>query len=338
MTPQTCNFSIIFIICVLFGSLESKKVSLDKNITTILDEQQRQNAEIQNILFGENPKIQDCLVLRHNSTKKRKIPSTRITGPTHTHKPLWTVVVLKEEIIRNNKTLNIQQCTGSLIHSQIVLTAAHCLYNKPITKLKVRAGATNLGPHKNSTSHQERYVENIVLQKHYDPIKPKQDIALIFLKEPFNITDEVRTVCLPPTRFQVNATNVRCFVTGWHKEDHIKFGHAHFKKINLPILPNDRCERVLKLTGLGENFKLHQSFMCAGGELDKDALEGNGGAPLVCPVCGGSSMSMMQVGIMSWGFKMAPLPEVFTSVANARHWIMKQLQEKKFTLPNCGIN
>ncbi|XP_055917331.1 phenoloxidase-activating factor 2-like [Eupeodes corollae] len=300
-------------------------------------EKQKQDAEIHKILFEDNQSIQECL----NVTLRRKTPEVK-KNDTKPDKPLWTVVILREEIIQKDKTLNIQQCTGSLIHPQVVLTAAHCLHNKPIAELKVRAGEINRRPDKNTTTfhHQERHIESIAYQKSYDPTKPKRDIALVFLKTPFNVSSSthIKTVCLPPTRFPVNATYVRCFVTGWEKKSHhVKLGHANFKKIDLPIIPNYRCQKVLRLTGLGEEFNLHKSFMCAGGELEKSALEGNGGAPLVCPVCGSSGKMQVQVGVMSWGFKASPLPEVFTAVSSARHWIMEELQEKKLKLPNCGI-
>ena len=45
------------------------------------------------------------------------------------------------------------------------------------------------------------------------------------------------------------------------------------KKIDLPIVPRDTCQDRLRKTQLGKYFNLHESFICAGGEIGKDACK-----------------------------------------------------------------
>lgn len=43
------------------------------------------------------------------------------------------------------------------------------------------------------------------------------------------------------------------------------------KKVELPIVPNDECQKRLRNTRLGTYFELDNSFICAGGEKGVDA-------------------------------------------------------------------
>ena len=57
------------------------------------------------------------------------------------------------------------------------------------------------------------------------------------------------------------------------------------------VLDNNTCQSKLRLAKkpnrnsslLGPAFKLHPSFLCAGGGEDQDTCTGDGGSPLVCP-------------------------------------------------------
>ena len=55
-------------------------------------------------------------------------------------------------------------------------------------------------------------------------------------------------------------------------------------KVELPLVNNTRCQANLrKYTALNDTFRLHESFMCAGGGKDRaDTCVGDGGGPLMC--------------------------------------------------------
>ena len=55
------------------------------------------------------------------------------------------------------------------------------------------------------------------------------------------------------------------------------------KQVELNIVDSKDCEKRLQKTRLGSNFKLRESFLCAGGEEGVDTCTGDGGGPLVCP-------------------------------------------------------
>lgn len=52
------------------------------------------------------------------------------------------------------------------------------------------------------------------------------------------------------------------------------------QEVDVPVVSHQQCERQLQQTRLGYDFKLHQGFVCAGGEEGKDACKvGNPQSP-----------------------------------------------------------
>lgn len=60
------------------------------------------------------------------------------------------------------------------------------------------------------------------------------------------------------------------------------------KKIELPVVERRECEKALRTTRLGSYFKLHASFICAGGEEGKDTCTVGTKLthPLIYLICG----------------------------------------------------
>lgn len=115
---------------------------------------------------------------------------------------------------------------------------------------------------------------------------------------------------------------------GWGKNDFGKDGQYQviLKKIDLPVVGFGQCQASLRTTRLGQYFKLHNSFMCAGGEAGRDTCRGDGGSPLVCP----SQLDpkrYYQAGIVSWGIGCGEtgIPGVYADVGKFRNWIDLQL-------------
>merc|ERR1712013_944211 len=48
------------------------------------------------------------------------------------------------------------------------------------------------------------------------------------------------------------------------------------KEIDLPVVSNYECQDKLRSTRLGQKYKLHDSFICAGGVNGKDTCKGDG--------------------------------------------------------------
>ncbi|XP_046687702.1 phenoloxidase-activating factor 2-like [Homalodisca vitripennis] len=92
------------------------------------------------------------------------------------------------------------------------------------------------------------------------------------------------------------------------------------KAVDVTILSGNECEKQLQLTRLGRHFTLDQeSFLCAGGEKDKDACTGDGGSPLVCEKEG----RWWLAGLVAWGVGCAlpNVPGVYVNIPAMITWI-----------------
>ncbi|OXA64077.1 trypsin-1 isoform X2 [Folsomia candida] len=254
-------------------------------------------------------------------------------------------------------------CGGSILNSFIILTAAHCLYrpsrgkelpslNNPRMPNEIRVVAGQYSLQWPDVTEQTRYVSEFVVHPAYFSIL-ENDIALLQLSEPLNITRSVHPVQLPilDREFKGNIT-----VFGWGVDTMYDaksyVAHDTLQMGEMSIIPKSRCDLLMLLNSRLPTIptRFAASSMICGWSNSTTVCKGDSGSGAVCRDCpppppvvegmestggeDGSKCVDLLCGINSWGggkndclidefgdLIKPPPPAVFTKVSTFVYWI-----------------
>ncbi|KAB7498850.1 hypothetical protein Anas_07476 [Armadillidium nasatum] len=144
-----------------------------------------------------------------------------------------------------------------------------------VQTLKVRLGEWDVNRDTEFYNYIEERVSGVFIHPEFYKGNLYNDIAVLRLANYVDIDTHphISPVCLPAPN--TDFTNYRCHVTGWGKDafgDKGKFQHI-LKELEIPVVDRTTCEFALQSTRLGREYKLHNGFLCAGGEEGKDACK-----------------------------------------------------------------
>uniref|UniRef100_A0A8C9QU84 Peptidase S1 domain-containing protein n=1 Tax=Spermophilus dauricus TaxID=99837 RepID=A0A8C9QU84_SPEDA len=162
-------------------------------------------------------------------------------------------------------------CGGTLISSNFVLTAAHCISNT----LTYRVA---LGKHDLTVDEEGSLfvgVDTIYVHEKWNSFLVN-DIALIKLAEPVELSDTIQVACLPE-KDSVLPQDYSCFVTGWGRlwtngpiADELQQGLQ-------PVVDYATCSK-----SDWWSYMVTKSMVCAGGDGIISSCNGDSGGPLNC--------------------------------------------------------
>lgn len=253
----------------------------------------------------------------------------RISGgeSTHVGEFPWIIAILRRIPNKFDRAVFAYQGGGSLLHPRVVMTAAHIVNGRSDLKLILRAGEWNMQQRNEKYDHQDRTVSNIVIHNRFQRSTMANDIALLIVDIPFELTPSVNTICLPPLNFQTDPRTI-CTAQGWGKnsfDPNDKY-KSTLEKIHLPIVASEECEYMFRNTRLGQYYRLDRSLICAGGHAGQDTCKGDGGSPLVCKFPN-DSKRFYQTGIVAAGIGCASsLPGLYVNVPHFTDWIKNKMK------------
>ncbi|XP_033229482.1 chymotrypsin-2-like [Belonocnema kinseyi] len=191
-------------------------------------------------------------------------------------------------------------CGGSIINSQWILTAGHCLSRAYPLVITVVVGTNNL-----SKGGSKYRGEKIIVHPKFSMNYLTGDIALLKVKGEITFSSKVSPIGLPSE--DVSKADLPVVVSGWGKVSNNGQGlPTELQYLNSKIYNHDSC--------LSFSSLISEKNICTFTKYGEGLCNGDSGSPVV--------LGDIQVGIVSWGNPCAVgSPDIHTKVFSYVSWI-----------------